>query len=68
MTSRNIDWTQVSRERKAQIARIINANGESDPTITDPEAHALNVEMFDETYVLTVIMNALDASNREITG
>ena len=60
--SQKVNWNNVSRERKAKIARAINSFGDS----AHPMASATNLDYFDMTYLLNCVMSGVEYDEKRL--
>lgn len=58
MAEQEINWNDVSRERKALIAKSINLYGDG----AHPMAEATNLAYFDATYIVQCMTSRIVAS------
>ena len=56
--NKEVNWNDVSRERKAVIANAINLYGDG----AHPKAEATNLDSFDATYIVQCMASRIVAS------
>lgn len=61
--NKEINWNDISRERKAKIAKAINSFGDN----AHPMAEATNLESFDTTYVMQCVMSGVEYNERKFS-
>lgn len=55
-----IDWYDISRERKAKIAKAINSFGDGQ----HPMAEATNLDYFDNTYIMQCVLSGVEYNEK----
>lgn len=60
--SEKVNWNNISRARKANIANAINNFGDG----AHPMASATNLDYFDMTYLMNCLMSGVETSQKAL--